>query len=88
MAYYLAFFDYSDHVDHLSTVFASGLISTSAWYLFNDALLLTILAALIMLIGIVGAIILTIRTKSSSFANSLSSFKARDIAHHVIEKLK
>ena len=62
--YYLAFFDNTSYSDFSSLTYSSNLVVMVAWYLFNDAVFLTILAAFIMLIGIVGAIILTVKTKA------------------------
>jgi len=56
-----------------------------AWYLFNDGTILTILAALIMLIGIIGAIIITVKTTVVSSRNTI---KVRNSVIDVLEKRK
>jgi NADH-quinone oxidoreductase subunit J len=62
LAYYWVFYTNTDYVDFTNTLYHNNLIYLIAWYFFNDAMLLTILVAVIMLIGIIGAIILTVKT--------------------------
>lgn len=83
--YYLAFFDHTSYSDYALLVYSSNLVSMVAWYLFNDGTFLTILAALIMLIGIIGAIVLTVKTTTITSRNTI---KIRNSVIDILEKKK
>lgn len=65
MIYYIAFFDVNTYVDFLELSYSCNFLPVVAWYLFNEGALLTIIVAVLMLVGIVGAIILTVKSESS-----------------------
>lgn len=62
LAYYFVLFDNINYTDFNSLLYTTSMIYVVAWYFFNDAFILTVLVALIMLIGIIGAITLAIKS--------------------------
>lgn len=62
--YYWAIFESTSYTDFIALAYNSNIIYQVAWYFFNDGVLLTILLTVIMLIGIVGAIILTVKSSA------------------------
>jgi len=60
--YYWAIFEPMSYTDYISLAYTTNIIYQIAWYLFNDGVVLTILLTLIMLIGIIGAITLTVKS--------------------------
>lgn len=85
LAYYWVLPDTSNYVDFTSALYSNNVLYLVAWYFFNDAFLLTILVALIMLIGIIGAIILTV--KGSAIKNSIT-IRPRNSLSDVLSKKK
>jgi len=85
LIYYFAFFDHTSYSDFSSLTYSSNLINLVAWYLFNDATFLTILASLIMLVGIVGAIILTVKTTALAKAPII---RVRNLITDILVKQK
>jgi hypothetical protein len=82
--YYLALYDFDSYADYAFLTYSANLLTMLAWYLFNDGAILTLIAALIMLVGIVGAIILTVKNTSSSF----SSLRLRNRISDILIKQK
>jgi NADH-quinone oxidoreductase subunit J len=83
-AYYLAYTDRTEYGDLMDFIYSNNLLVYLARYLFNEAIFFTVLAALIMLIGIIGAITLTVR---SSKAEATVVIKARNVITDTIQKL-